>query len=477
MNEKQLKRVLDQLAGGLTDVDLWPAVRARLETSKRYSHQGDLTMNTKLTSGRRLRLASAIFLPLLVVAALLFATPQGRALAQEFMQFFSRAKSDTLPAPTDEPLVWVNQAPGALQPTSTALPQPGPAFSSDCGPYSNPQCSIAQMRSKVNFTVKEFGAIPDGLYFIGATGGADQVYILYDTGGHRGFVILWESPWTGSPEQTQWQVGASAVVEKVQIGSLNGEYVKGSFTYFAGQPVEKWDANQDTQTMRWVDNGVFINMQSAGSAMPLDRDKFVALAESLTTEMVSARLTPTPDMAVTPTNTVNQDLQPYWNLTLAEAREKAPFSLLLPTRLPDFLNIYGAGYDADIQVVRVFYLLDQSRYGYNTDGLVVSEQLIPANGECYLCKISVGQYTGAETGQTGKLVGANATVTPVQIGDIRGEYVEGVWSGTDCCGWVWENDPYAKSLRWQAHGMAFELGYNGMSITMDNMITIAESMK
>lgn len=64
----------------------------------------------------------------------------------------------------------------------------------------------------------------------------------------------------------------------------------------------------------------------------------------------------------------------------------------------------------------------------------------------------------------------------VQIGEINGQYVEGIWSETDQ-GWIWEDEPYLKMLRWQANGMAYELRYTGVKITKEDLIAIAESMK
>jgi hypothetical protein len=478
MNEKQLKRVMDHLAERLVpaDVDLWPAIRERFKTSKPHSHfmKGDPSMNTKLARSRRLHLASAVLMALLAAAVLLFATPQGRALAQGFLQFFSRAGSDSLPAPTEEPLVWANQTPGVISPTLTPLP--GPAFAGDCGNYPTPRCSVAQIRSKVNFTIKELGTVPDGVYFTGATGGPDKVYILYDTGNHQGFLVLWESPWTGSPAQTQWPVGASAVVETVQIGSISGEYVKGSFGMMAGDPTINWDPNQDTQTLHWVDNGVFIEMQSAGSAMPFDRDGFVALAETLTTGAVAARLTPTPNLAATPTLEILPMMHSIYPLTLVEARDQAGFDLVLPTKLPEIQSFLGASYDADLHFVRIFYLLDQTLWGPNTNGLLVNEERIPDSGNCALCGFVIGETMALDANKDGKIV---PKFTTVQIGNVTGQYAAGDWENynPDTGSWTWNPNPYLKRLRWQTNGMAFELSYWGMELTQADMITIAESLK
>jgi len=96
MNEKQFQKALGRLAEELVpeNADLWPAIRDHFETSKHPTIQGDHSMNQALA---RRRLAAGSLLALLLVAALLFATPQGRALAQGIVNFFTHAESDRLP--------------------------------------------------------------------------------------------------------------------------------------------------------------------------------------------------------------------------------------------------------------------------------------------------------------------------------------------------------------------------------------------
>jgi len=468
-----LKVILDQLAEEALPsekIDLWPALKVQLVGDiAQTPHPG--LISHRQAQKPRFRLATAIILAVIILLAVFFASPQGRVLAQGFLHFINRIGADSFPAPTEMPLNWVNQAPGVIPPTLT--PWPGPAFISDCGPYPNPTCSIAQIRSKVNFTVKEFGTLPDGMYFSGATGGPDKVYILYDTSDHRGFIFLWQSPWTGSSEH-QWQVGASAVVETVQIGKLTGEYVKGSFGYFAGQPTVKWDPNADSQTLAWVDNGVYIEMQSVVSAMPYDRNQFVTLAESLTTEPVLVKSTPTAGLP-TPTPQI-MDMHTYYNLTLDEAKNKAGFELLLPTRLPTILSFLGANYDEVINIVRIFYQVPQSPKDPNTNGLVVMEERIPSTGDCALCGFVKSNTMALDAGKDGKIV---PDFTQVKVGSGTGEFIAGDWENykPEVGSWTWNPDPYLKRLRWQTKDMAFEISYFGMEITEEDMIAIAESIK
>ena len=486
MNEKQLSRVMGHLAEGLVpgSVDLWPVIRERFESSKHNSTQGDFSMNNHVNldyqknHNWRLRLAAISVLALLILAGLVFTLPQGRAWAQSVLRFFTRSESSTIPVPTEAPLLWITQTPGVPAATSTTEPTlSGAAFSNVCGDFRYPKCSVEQIRSKVNFTVKELGVIPAGMYFTGATGGPNSVVIFYDTLDHSGFISLTQEPWTGLPAQTAWSnVGPNAVVETVAIGSNTGEYVKGSFGYQSGQSLATWNDNAGDQNLKWVDNGVFTTLQRVGPDGQFDRDGLVKLAESLTTGPVAARLTPIPTL--TPTSIPPTPDQPLYqfNLSLTEAGQKAGFTVRAPTYLPQILALKGASFDPETHLVRISYQYNDVNFPDNTDGLVITEEMVSDATHCDLCGFKVGDGSEGWADHTGTIVGSSATIETVQIGSTKCLYVEGVWNGTDN-GPVWVSDPYVKTLRWQANGFAFELKYFGMEITKEDMIAIAESMK
>ncbi|HBO34055.1 MAG TPA: hypothetical protein DD636_04860 [Anaerolineaceae bacterium] len=469
MNEKQLNRVMRYLADDLVagDVDLWPAIERRFEVNKTRTQKGSSPTFTLFVQKKRLHWVAILTLALLCGSMVLLFTPAGHALAQSVLNFFIRNESNTMPAPTEIPLVWVEQTPGV--PAATATPWPGPDFSEECGDYPAPRCTISQIRSKANFSVKELGVIPASMYFMGATGGSDHVFILYDTADHSSILILIEQPWTGSSEQTRLVIGASAIVEIVNIGSGTGEYVKGSFTYRSEESLEHWDVDADSQILRWTEGVIFYQLENFG--MQLDRETFVSLSNSLTTEPVSARSTPGSEISATPTE--YYDLQADYPLTIAEAGKRTGFTLIQPSKLPGFLSLLGASLEPDQGIVSIFYQLSQDM-GPTTNGLVLEEQIIPSTGLYDLSGFIVGENTEIDQYSPGTLVGAFETV---QIGEITGQYVEGTWHGTDCCGWVWDADPYLKRLRWQTNGMAFELSYMGTDITQEDLITIAKSMK
>lgn len=73
------------------------------------------------------------------------------------------------------------------------------------------------------------------------------------------------------------------------------------------------------------------------------------------------------------------------------------------------------------------------------------------------------------------MVGKSAQVETVHINKSAGDYVEGVWKLTST-GQVWENDRFAKRLRWQQGDQAFELFFIGVELNREDLVRIAESL-
>lgn len=157
-------------------------------------------------------------------------------------------------------------------------------------------------------------------------------------------------------------------------------------------------------------------------------------------------ISPTPDPASSQVAT----------MSIEEAQQAAGFKVYAPAWLPDTLTFYGASYDKESKIVRVFY-----RYGLG-NGLVLRQEPDHFTDACDLCG----------------LVGASAPAKEVEINGAYGEYVVGVWNLTEN-GPRWKSDPYLRTMRWEANGMAFELLYMGpfSSLTMGDMLEIAESLQ
>jgi hypothetical protein len=446
-----------------SQIDLLPHVKERLVAGT--VQQGEKMNSTNPRRIARVALATLTVFALLVVA---FVTPQGRAFAQSVLQFFVRSEMDTIPVPTSDPIGWVDLTSTAPSPTRT----PFADFASECGDNGSPTCSIEQIRNMVDFTVKEPGYIPDGLYFEGATGGPDSIYFNYSSPDHSATLTIFVERWTGSLSPLTDLVGSSAVVEKVQVGHLSGEYYKGSFVYKDGQDVATWDPNFESETLRWVDGDASYKIVY-GSQIPMRKEGMVVLAETMTLAPVSKPPMPTMELA----SEANWDPREYWSLSVTQLEQQMGETLMLPTTLPEILLFLGAHYESETKVASVYYQLDQTLWGPNSNGLALSQQVIDSP-ECSLCDILVGDLNEMQKDNPNRMiVSPDANKDVVQIGTSEGTYVEGTWQGTDCCGWVWQSDPYLKFLRWRVGNRAFELSYMGNEIEKEDMIRIAESLK
>ena len=158
------------------------------------------------------------------------------------------------------------------------------------------------------------------MQFIGATGGTEGVYLSYRGKDPAVSLQLLQGP--SQPDDQPMPVGASAVVESVQIGDVSGEYVKGAFFHEGGDPVSQWETNANIQSLRWEAEGIRYTLWMSGSPdfpkEALDQASLVRLAGSLTAEIA---LLPTQPVVEAPK-------------TAAQAAQEAGFSLLEPAWLP-----------------------------------------------------------------------------------------------------------------------------------------------
>jgi hypothetical protein len=469
VENRELKSILqDALESEFpaSQIDLLPKVREHLVA-------GTIQQGEKMDTGHSRRTSKAALSIATVIALLAIAliTPQGRAFAQNLLHLFIRANGNTIPVPTPQPMNWVEVTPGILQRTMTPMPTLTPlvAFAGDCGTFPIMSCSVEQIRSKVDFEVKEPASIPAGMYFTGATGGPDAVYLRYEYENNSGGLFVAEERWTGTPDQGNPRVGASAVIEEVQVGNLDGEYFKGSFVQDGNSrdSVATWDPDETMETLRWVDGEVSYTLEySYTDQSPLEKDGLAAIAESMTTEPVAELALPaTP--AATATVYVNPDLMA---LKIALAERQAGFTLRLPPRLPATLTAHGgASFNQANGVVSVWFTYDD----LNMNGLYLNQQIISDPDQCILCDATVGDDNSVLPVHGPEIVGANAGLQTVQIGDITGKYYTGVRLGSG----EWDPMPDMKHLRWQVDDRAFELISLGTDLQKEDLISIAESIK
>ncbi|PKO13474.1 MAG: hypothetical protein CVU39_18900 [Chloroflexi bacterium HGW-Chloroflexi-10] len=476
-----LKNLTEQKAPA-AQIDLWPAIQSRIQMSQPTQSGMNTHSNSKLWPLK----TAFILLTVILIGALILFLPQGRALAQEVLHFFYRGESNFMPGPTSMPLKWVEQTPGTaagnltLQPATPQPTPPGQGFEKYCGTANDPQCSVEAIREAVTFPVFALAKLPDGMYFAGATGSPDRVFLMYNTPNQAGTLLVYEEPFSGAESQLAWDVGADADIQSVQVGTVTAEYVKGWYDGNSNPPV--WNNNSGGQMLRWVDQGILFNIYMIGTEPHLNRDELAALAATLTNGPVGLNGIPAV-VTATPTQAAVQtiELHTIYPLTLAEAEKKVGTALLSPSLLPETLSFIGANYDEKTRVVEIIYIYIDPKQDpaiSNPDSLLIKEQVVPEGSDCDLCGFLQGDGKQAKQDPL-KLVSKDATIETVQIGDFTGKYVEGIgWrSWTDCCGFEWDPTPYRKRLRFRTNELAIEVWYDGFTLTKADIIAIAESLE
>ena len=268
MKTDKLNAILTDLAekaAPASQVDLWPQLSARLQTSTWQSQSGD-PMKTLFQNipPRRLALAA---LALIFAFSLLAFTPQGRALAQGILQLFTRAEQDSYPLQA-----WQMTPPAASSPES---------------PF---QLSFQEAETQAGFDTFAPLEPPAGMIFLGASYDSQHQIVAQSFGREPASfeLTIWQQPIEAQQSCGDISnycdnitggdlVGASAEVQTVQIGAVSGEYVEGVWNLTDTGPV--WEPTPLMKTLRWQTAEMVFVLTYMG--MDLDRDALVVLAASL----------------------------------------------------------------------------------------------------------------------------------------------------------------------------------------------------
>lgn len=440
---ERIQTVLDEVAaeGMAQKADLWPRISAGLIKSARQ---------------RRVLLSRAvIFLVMVLIPLLIFVLiPLGRVVAESIGRFFQYVPGNTIPAPTQVLFSWVEMGEDAAAPKRTKEVLPA------CSAKAEELCGLEQVRVLSGWKVRTFASLPPGWAFARAwqeDGWVSQMFIKEDG---QGMIILAQSDLPGEPAF----ISRDAAVEEVRVRDGIGQYVRGAFAYRDSDAEQTWVSNApaDQQRLRWKQDGWEYSLLAMNTG--LDRNDLVRLAEGL-----SASVTyPLP-----PSEAKTEKPQPApTSPTLAELEKEAGYSVKTPGRLPDTLHFGGAEFVAEKNILRICYpfLPYADCLGR---GLVITQQPIPPAGD-----FELQPFQKVKTGDTPVMaawsVGAFETIA---VHGQTAQYAQGVWNGTDCCGWVWEGTEYARRLRWQADGLALEISSYGGEFSREDLILIAEAMR
>lgn len=417
-DEKQIEELLENLP---------PQINKRLDERLASAPwmlstrtQGERMYPTQTRRRPRLAFASLIIVALLSLA---FVTPQGRAFAQSILHFFTRAESNTFPlSPSQLP----------VNPGDPSMPTAEPP---------SPLARVAEAEIQAGFDAAELPLVPDGFDFLGARIYGDAISIEYEAQGGGGYLIIVQSK--SGFLQSDWDKVPAEAVTPVKIGEFKGEFAQGTFVVPAGETSAVWNPSAPILRLRWMQDGVWVEMTKFGDVEVieyLDQNGMIELAERLTTDI--------------------------FPLTVEEAEAAAGFDILEPTWLPDSLSFDGAAFESSQweqrkqDTVRTFYSFGSQ---LESNGIVLTQQPIESIEACDMCD----------------LIGTSAQIETVEIDETTGEYAVGVWQADNAGNWIWSNDPWLQTLRWQENGVAFELLYMGPpeEITKADLIAIAGSVR
>ncbi len=459
MNKLEVRRVLNGLTeqhAPASTIDLWPALQTRVQAAS--THQKSLSRHRWLKP-------AFILAVLLGVLTIFLSLPPGSSVAQQIIHLFSRTYTNTMPLSSKAPAVTGG---GTVFSSTTPYTNKDKAvFEEECGSYRYAHCSIDEIRSLVDFPVFALPEEPENLHFKGATGGPDSLTLFYGDHPVYGHIWITEQPSSSADQPLAVIVGADADIQQVMIDEVSAEYVAGGYVGVPGSaPV--WDSYKPTRTLRWVDHDVLITLVHDCGWPDFSRYELVKLATSLTNEPVGESGIPAVDRRANNV-TVSDDVRARFPLTLAEAEELAGFKLLTPTGLPTPSYFIGARYDQATKIVSsYYYYIDPSLVG-NYIVAVVSQELIASEEECELCGFVRGEfYLNAPS----NLIGIDAKLDIVQVGDYQGLYVDEGWRN-----WQWRYDALQKRLRFQTETIAVEVTAIQLDWSKSDVVDFAASLK
>lgn len=202
---------------------------------------------------------------LAMLLVLFLLTPGGKAFAQQILQYFTRASSDTLP----------------LQAWQLSTPTLSGKATVDAANMLNANLTLGEVEKQAGYDVLEPAWLPENLSFAGASFEDDHhiVRIFYRYVELNGLVIR-EEPFTKTEDcELCGELGASASVETVQIEDSVGEYVEGVWKLTDNGPV--WESDPYLKSLRWQKNGLAIELQYMGPPASLTKEELIKVAKNL----------------------------------------------------------------------------------------------------------------------------------------------------------------------------------------------------
>ncbi len=426
------------------EIDLWPEIQVRLAAGKPFSQPRKPDMNHISAKNKRYWAAAFGALALVLAMALLFALPEGRALADAIRHLFRITSQEQLPkpsgeeiaAPTNVPTFMVTLAPAAAA-ASTPTPYPLPTSASvtmpdvcvpDLYAYA---CRIFWAEQSAGWDAKELPADPAGFVFKDVLiANPGEILLEYDMIGGGGYLMFSQGPGDHFPSFTG--MAPESAIEEVQVGPFQGEYVVGDYA-IGSQSNAYWQSCCRLR-LRWLESDRWFELDKEASAPQvayMTRDTMIQMALGLVDRPAPA-----------------QRLNPDYLASPDQAAQVAGFAVATPAVLPEGFVFKYASFNKDLSQLRL-------NYGPPGDAGVASILIV----ETPLDKVplSPGDNGEALKGETVDINGSSAI--------------------------YFSDSAYNHALTWQAAGLKItlwvsssETGYGGGFIRAQ-VLGIARSLK
>jgi len=167
-------------------------------------------------------------------------------------------------------------------PSNQIQVQVTPAAPGDLYNFSDPSnftLSVPLAQQQAGFGVKEISVLPEGLTFIGCRFDSTYNAVTLQYQGNDYKLFLTQRPRGNG--QDVFSIGASANVESVKIGEIQGEFVVGGWKVISQQPDSSnqtptsvininaiWDNDLPQSTLRWQTSDIVYELRSVGEGNP-----------------------------------------------------------------------------------------------------------------------------------------------------------------------------------------------------------------
>lgn len=401
---------------------------------------------------KRRQTLAVFYLAIFLLIAFIGLTPQGRAFAQNVIEFFTTTDQDSLPLSEEE----LAQFYTPEQPRALTLVDVTP-ISQSSEHCSNPEdaktyeCEIKRVESELEVDLKEFSTVPPNHIFSGVwfhpntLSASADVYVVGITYQGQGKYLLLHQGNGDFPPDSDWDKALQSAVQHVRIGEFEGEYVNGSFGLRNGDDKLTWDSSGADQRIRWREGDKWFEITALGgpgTSGYLDKEALISLASSMAYQPENSEQT----------NEVALELIP--NIVLAE--KICSCNILQPTKLPSGMEFDHASYDSERKSITLIY-------GYRALRIVQT----PLDSALFR---DLNAYKNVETIHVGEATGWHG---------ISPEY-ETIWESTTQPSFS-TNSSYSVLL-WITNDTVYLIYFDqsfsgGDFITKEQMIEIAESLK